>query len=135
MSESERSGRRIKITLVPRDEKDDQSILDIVRVALEDGLRASAVSTTASTPKQSSEQPERHSPVGEKLESNAREAIEEALAKVIERFQASGQEPKFEPAKWNEQLSKVWAVVQKAKAAGVQLRVAPPEPPPPVEGT
>ena len=135
MSESEQSGRRLKITLVPRDEKDDPSILDIVRVALEDGLRAPAANTATHTPAQPSEQPERHSPVDEKLETAAREAIEEALEKVMERFRAEGKEPKFDPAKWAEQLSKVWEVIQKAKAAGVQLHVTPPEPTAPAEGS
>lgn len=134
MSESEQSGRRLKITLVPRDEKDDQSILDIVRVAIEDGLRTPAVGTATSAQEQSSEQPERHS-VGENLEDRAREQIEEALAKVIERFQATGKEPAFDPVVWAEQLSKLWNVVARAKAAGVQLHITPPELPPPVEGS
>src|SRR5262249_31552388 len=99
-----------------------------------DGLRTPAAGATISQP-QPSEQPERHSPVDEKLESDAREAVEEALAKVIERFQAAGQEPKFDPAKWAEQLSKLWAVVRKAKAAGVQLRVTPADSAAPAEGS
>src|SRR5687767_3383696 len=99
MSDSAQHDRRLRITLVPRDEKDDSSILDIVRVALEDGLRTPVISTTT-TPSQPSEQPERHSPVDEKLETAAREAIEEALEKVMERFRAEGKEPKFDPAKW-----------------------------------
>src|SRR4051812_25314389 len=104
MSDSEQPRRRLKITLVPRDEKDDPSILDIVRVALEDGLRAPVINTTTPPPAQSSEQPERHSPVGENLEDAARAAVEEALEKVMERFRAEGKEPKFDPAKWIEQL-------------------------------
>jgi hypothetical protein len=136
MSKSEQSGRRLKLTLVVRDEKDDPSILDIVRIAGEDGLRTPAIGPATPAqeePKEQNQQPERHSPVDEKLETAAREAIGESLAKVIEQFQATGQEPKFDPAKWAEQLSKVWAVIHKAKAAGVQLHITPAESLPPPE--
>ncbi len=131
MNDPDCPGRRLKITLVLRDEKDDPSILDIVRRAIEDGLRTTA-SGTLTTPK--AEPPERHSPVGEKLEDAAREAIEEALAKVIEQFQTAGKEPSFDSAKWAEQLSKVWAVIRKGKAAGVDLHITPSETPPPAFG-
>ena len=120
--------RRLKVKLIVRDEKDDPSILDIVRVALEDGLRTPTIDTTTSAQEPVSEQPERHSPVDENLETAAREAIEEGLAKVVERFQTEGKEPAFTPAKLAEQLTKVWGVVQKVKASGVQLRVVPNEP-------
>ncbi len=135
MNEPEQPGRRFKVTLVVRDEKDDPSILDIVRVAIEDGLRTPAVGTTTSTQEQPNEQSERHSPVDEKLETAAREAVEQALDDVIEQFKAAGKEPKFDPATWVEKLSKVWAVIHKAKAAGVQLRVVPDDSAPPAEGS
>jgi hypothetical protein len=138
MSESEHSGRNLKLTLVVRDEKDDPSILDIVRVAFEDGLRAPTIGTAPTMqeePKGSGEQPERHSPVDEKLESDAREAVEKTLDEVMQQFQAAGKEPKFDPAKWAEQLSKVRAVIRKAKAAGVQLHITPTDPAPPAEGS
>lgn len=132
MDDPDRPGRRLKVTLVVRDETDDPSILDIVRVAFEDGLRTPTIGSAVSE----AGSPERHSPLlNETLEDQAREQIEEALAKVIEQFQAAGKEPKFEPAKWAAQLSKVWAVIHKAKAAGVQLHVSTPgESPPPAEG-
>jgi hypothetical protein len=38
-------------------------------------------------------------------------------------------------AQWAAQLSKVWSVIRKAKAAGVELHITPSEPSPPVEGT
>jgi|GEM_PF-4335080 len=129
MSNSEQSDRRLKVTLVLRDEKDDPSILDIVRVAIEDGLRP-AVGTAAVTPtepKEPSTSPERHSPLGENLETAACKSVEEALENVIKRFQTAGKEPAFDPAKWAEQLSKVWAVIRKAKAAGVPLSIGPNE--------
>ena len=50
---------------------------------------------------------------------------------MIEPSQVAG----IGPTKWIEQLSKVWAVIQKAKAAGVQLHVTPPEPTAPAEGS
>jgi hypothetical protein len=135
MNDSDCPGRRLKVTLVVRDEKDDPSILDIVRVAVEDGLRTPAIGSAAAEQPEPSKPPEHHPPVDEKLETAAREAVEEALAKVIEQFQATGQEPSFDPAKWAEQLSKVWAVVRKAKAAGVDIRVTPGDPPPAAEGS
>ncbi len=125
MHDPNRSGRRLKVTLVLRDEKDDASILDIVRQAPVMGTPSAQ-----ETPKTS---PECHPPVDESLETAAREAVEEGLAKVIEEFRAAGKAPSFDPAKWAEQLSKVWAAVRKAKAAGVELHITPHEPPP-VEG-
>jgi hypothetical protein len=125
MNDSDQPTRRLKLTLVVRDETDDTSILNSVLRAIEDGLRAPTERTVTSA---SHDPLEHHSPIDEQLETAAREAIEEALAKVIERFQPPGKEPAFDPAKWVEQLSEVWAVIHKAKAAGVQLHVAPPEP-------
>jgi hypothetical protein len=129
MDDSNPPGRRLKLTLVVRDEKDDHSILDIVRVALEDGLRSPAIGSPTSTQEKPSEPPDivERNPVGEMLETAAREVVEEALAKVIERFQAVGEEPSFGPANWAKHLSQLWAVADKAKAAGVQLHVTIPE--------
>jgi hypothetical protein len=125
MTHPDRSNRRLKLTLVPRDESDDPSILDIVRQAVEDGLRNSVLGTVVSPKDVSDAPPAPHQPLGEHLETAAREAVERSLAKVIEEFQAAGKEPAFDPAKWAVQLSKVWAVVQKAKAAGVDLHISP----------
>lgn len=128
MSNSEQIGRRLKFTLVVRDEKDDPSILDIVCVAVEDGQRTPMVGSTPAQQSKPIRLTERHSPIDEKLETDAREAVEEALAKVIEQFQAAGKEPSFSPDKWIAQLSKVWSIIQKAKVAGVELRVTTTDP-------
>ncbi|HEV3386786.1 MAG TPA: hypothetical protein VG097_18360 [Gemmata sp.] len=135
MSTPDRSGRRIRCRLVLRDEKDDPSILDIVRQAIKDGLSAPASVTPTPLQEEPSKPEERHSPVDEKLETAAREAIEEALAKVIGEFQATGKEPSFDPAKWTEQLSKVWAIIHRAKAASVDLQITPSDSNPPIEGS
>lgn len=133
MPDEDRPGRRLKFTLVVRDEKDDPSILDIVRRAIEDGLSTPALGATLPAKIEPASEPERHHPVDEKLETAAREAVEEALAKVIEEFEATGQEPKFDPTKWSEQLSRLWAVIRKGKEAGVELRLEPSDSPPPAE--
>lgn len=130
MAEPYRRGQRHKLTLVTRDESDDPSILDIVRSAVEDSLHTPALGTATSVPLEPTASPEHHPSVGEHLETAAREAVEKALAQVIEKFQATGKEPAFDPAAWAAQLSKVWDVVRRAKAAGVALRVMSDEPPP-----
>jgi hypothetical protein len=134
MSTPDRTGRRIRCRLVLRDVKDDPSILDIVRKAIEDGLRVPTSVGSTSPQREPSEPEERHSPVDEELETVAREAIEESLAKVIEEFQAMGKEPSFDPAEWATQLSKVWAVIRKAKAASIDLQITPSPLSPPPEG-
>jgi hypothetical protein len=135
MSTPDRFGRRIRCRLVLRDEKDDPSILDIVRQGIKDGLSAPATLTPTPLHGDPSKPEDRHSPVDEKLETAAREAIEEALAKVIEEFQATGKMPSFDPSKWTEQLSKVWAIIRKAKAASVDLQITPSDTSPPIEGS
>ncbi|MBY0457053.1 MAG: hypothetical protein K2V38_06935 [Gemmataceae bacterium] len=129
--------RRIELTLVVRDETDDPSILNIVRVAFEDGLRGPMIGggpvptePPPEPPPEPTEPLERVSNTQlDELATRAREGVEEALAKVIERFEEKGQEPKFDPANWAEKLSRVWAVIARAKAAGLQLELIPDDPP------
>jgi hypothetical protein len=125
MSDPDRPDRRLEFTLVARElEKVDPSILDAVRVAIEDGLRAATISAAPSAPEQSPDPPERHA-LDENLETQARKQIENALDEVMRRFEQAGGEPKFDVARWVEQLLKVWTVIAKAKAAGVKLTIAP----------
>ena len=109
-------GRRLKFTLVLRDESDDSSIVDIVRVALEDGLRATTDFTLV-TQFGSTSSPRRIAHRDD-LATDAREAIEKALAEI-----PTPTNPKFDPAKWAEQLSKVWQVLRAGTAKGVKLKV------------
>ncbi|MBA4063475.1 MAG: hypothetical protein C0501_07135 [Isosphaera sp.] len=67
----------------------------------------------------------------DELATDAREAAEKALAKVVEEFEASGKEPKFDPAQWAEQLSKVWDVIRRMKARGIELELPQADPIPP----
>lgn len=129
MSESEKPGRRLRFTLVVRDEKDDPSILDMVSVAAEDGSRGTKIFIATPIIEQTGNPAERHSPVSEELEDAARHAIEEVLAKV-----SVPADPHFGPAKWAERLSKLWAVIRTAQAAGVRIRITPTEPFPSIEG-
>ncbi|QEL14215.1 hypothetical protein [Limnoglobus roseus] len=132
MSDTSRPGRRLKVTLIPRNEADDESILRIVRQALEDGQRTPAIGTAVLAPSLVTEvESVRRSPISEKIEENAREAIEDALGKVAEQAEKTGQPPKFDPAKWVEQLSKVWQVIRQSQEAGVKLTVAKEDPSPP----
>ena len=106
----------MKFTLVLRDESDDSSIVDIVRVALEDGLRATTDFTLV-TQFGSTSSPRRIAHRDD-LATDAREAIEKALAEI-----PTPTNPKFDPAKWAEQLSKVWQVLRAGTAKGVKLKV------------
>lgn len=119
-TESNTQGKRLKFTLVVREDKDDPSILDIVRVAIEDGIRSPTTGTTAvaTEPRVSSQAPLRRIAHRDDLATEAREAIEKALAGV-----PTPTDPKFDPAKWVEQLSKVWQVLQVGTVKGVKLTV------------
>lgn len=133
MSDPDRPGRRIRFTLGVRDETDDPSILNVVCRAIEDGLRPPPVVVStfpASLAPALPSASEARFSLHENLETEAREAVEEALERVIEVFRAKGQEPTFDPAKWTEQLSRLWAVIACGKASGVVLKVEPPDPPP-----
>ncbi len=119
-SESNAQGKRLKFTLVVREDKDDPSILDIVRVAIEDGIRISKFDSiaVATEPPASSQAPQRRIPYRDDLATEAREAIEKTLAGV-----PTPTDPKFDPAKWAAQLSKVWQVLQAGTAKGKKLTV------------
>jgi hypothetical protein len=121
MSDPNRPDRRLKFTLAVRDDNDDPSILDIVYRAVEDGLRTPFTETSPAPPETS--EPVRHGTLNEQLEDQAREEVERALAKVIEEFEATGQEPKFAMTNWAPQLSQVWQVIREAKQKGIQLKV------------
>ena len=119
-SEANTQRKRLKFTLVVREDKDDPSILDIVRVAIEDGIRTPATGTiaVATDPPVSSQAPQRRIAHRDDLATEAREAIEKALAGV-----PTPTDPKFDPATWAAQLSKVWQVLQAGTAKGVKLTI------------
>ena len=116
-NDSHAPGRRLKFTLVVRDDSDDPSILDIVRVAIEDGLQSPAFGKSPADSMAGSPMPTpQRMAHRDDLATDAREAIERALADI-----PTPSDPKFDPAQWVRQLSTVWQNLQSGTGEGVRL--------------